>query len=232
MMKLRIRKHEESGGTEEDSDRTEILERLAKAVSGRSNRIQFDASPKLYADIQCPLTLAFKENAEKVSAQVTLVNYPEELSVSLAEMISENGWKEIVCAEKPLRDLLDANNFPFECRDILSETTEVAITGCEYLVADLGSVIVSSAQSGSRKIFVYPPVHIVVAFSSQLVETLEEGYNKTVSEFGDNLPSMISIITGPSRTADIEKTLVLGAHGPKKLHIFILDLIFSENKPN
>jgi L-lactate dehydrogenase complex protein LldG len=231
-MKLRIRGHEESTGAEDDSDRGEIMERLAKAVAGKQNSVSLEASPKLYADIEGPLTIAFKENAEKVSAQVNLVNSWEELSTSLAEVISGNGWKEIVCSGKHVKDLLLANNFPFECSDVLSETTEVAITGCEYLVANLGSVIVSSALAGSRKIFVYPPVHIVVAYSSQLVETLEEGYEKTICKYGDNLPSLISIITGPSRTADIEKTLVLGAHGPKKLHIFILDLIISENKPN
>ena len=228
-MKLRIRRREESTGAEDDSDRSDIMERLTKAVAGKQNSVPLEASPKLYADIEGPLTLAFKENAEKVSAQVTLVNSQEELSTSLAEVISENGWKEIVCAGKHVKDLLLANNFPFECSDVLSETTEVAITGCEYLVANLGSVIVTSALAGSRKIFVYPPVHIVVAYSSQLVETLEEGYEKTIFKYGDNLPSLISIITGPSRTADIEKTLVLGAHGPKKLHIFIVDLIFPEN---
>jgi L-lactate dehydrogenase complex protein LldG len=231
-MKIRIRKPIVSAGQDFDSDRNEILDRLQKAASGKPNRVPLASSPKLYADIQGSLKTAFKENAEKVSAQVTLINRPEELTATLAEMISGNGWKNIVCNEKPLQDLLDAANFTCKYGDVLSESTEAAITGCEYLVADLGSVIVSSAQSGSRKIFVYPPVHIVVAFSSQLVETLEEGYEKTISKYGDNLPSMISIITGPSRTADIEKTLVLGAHGPKKLHIFILDLIFSENKPN
>jgi L-lactate dehydrogenase complex protein LldG len=231
-MKFRIRRHKEVTGQDFVSDRNEILDRLNKAVSGKPNRVPLEASPKLYADIQGPLKIAFKENAEKVSAQVTLINRPEELSASLAEMISENCWKEIVCTEKPIVNLLNATHFPHKYGDVLTESTEVAITGCEYLVADLGSVIVSSAQSGSRKIFVYPPVHIVVAFSSQLVETLEEGYEKTVSKYGDALPSMISIITGPSRTADIEKTLVLGAHGPKKLYIYILNLIFSENKPN
>jgi len=234
-MKFRNKKLEESSGQEPDSDRNEILEKLSKAVSGRinrTNRVPLEASPKLYADITGPLTSAFKENAEKVSAQVTLVSKPEDLIASLGDMISENGWKEITCEEKQLRDLLYSYNFPFKCSEILSENTEAAITGCEYLVADLGSVIVSSAQSGSRKVFVYPPVHIVIAFSSQMVETLEEGYEKTISKYGNNPPSLISIITGPSRTADIEKTLVLGAHGPKKLHFYILDLFFSENKPN
>jgi L-lactate dehydrogenase complex protein LldG len=231
-MKFRIRRRIDSAGQDFDSDRNEILEKLKKATQGKPKRFPLASSPKLYADIEGSLSLAFKDNAEKVSAQVTLINRPEELSAYLAELIAGNGWINIVCSEKSLMHLLDAAKFPIGYGNVLSESTEVAITGCEYLVADLGSVIVSSAQSGSRKIFVYPPVHIVVAFSSQLVETLEEGYEKTILKYGDNLPSMISIITGPSRTADIEKTLVLGAHGPKMLYIYILDHFFSENIPN
>jgi L-lactate dehydrogenase complex protein LldG len=231
-MKFRIKRSKEFNDQDFDSDRKEMLDRLKNAVSGKPNQDTLDPSPRLYADIEGPLSAAFKENAEKVSAQVTLINRMEDLSASLAGLISENGWKEVLCTEKPVLDILNATGFPYIYSNRLSENTEAAITGCEYLVADLGSVIVSSAQSGSRKIFVYPPVHIVVAYASQLVETLEEGYEKTVSKYGDALPSLISIITGPSRTADIEKTLVLGAHGPKKLYIYILDLIFSENKPN
>jgi L-lactate dehydrogenase complex protein LldG len=232
MMIFRRKKAVHPSGFDSDSDRKEILEKLYKAVSGRTDGIYPENAPELYDRITGPLSLAFRENAEKVSAQVTVVNQQEDFIPSLVGLISENGWKEIMCAGKPVHEILHSFGFPLEYSEILTDNTEAAITGCEYLVANLGSVIVSSALSGSRKVFVYPPVHIVIAWSSQLVETLEEGYEKTISKYGDNLPSMISVITGPSRTADIEKTLVLGAHGPKKLHIFILNFFFSENKPN
>jgi L-lactate dehydrogenase complex protein LldG len=104
---------------------------------------------------------------------------------------------------------------------ILQETIEAGITGCEYLIAHTGSVMVSSAQKGGRQMFVYPPVHIVIARKSQLVGYLEEAYSGIQQKYKNSLPSHIALITGPSRTADIEKTLVMGAHGPKELWVLV-----------
>jgi L-lactate dehydrogenase complex protein LldG len=66
-------------------------------------------------------------------------------------------------------------------------------------------------------------VHIVVAYTSQIVTDLKDGFKLLKDKYGGNIPSMITNVTGPSRTADIEKTLVLGAHGPKELFVFLLD---------
>lgn len=74
----------------------------------------------------------------------------------------------------------------------------------------------------SRKAFVWPGVHIVVAREQQIAATLEEAFDATLKTSGTQDPSMITIITGPSRTADIEKTLVLGAHGPCRLVVILV----------
>jgi L-lactate dehydrogenase complex protein LldG len=63
----------------------------------------------------------------------------------------------------------------------------------------------------------------VIARSSQLVLDLSDAFNQLEQKYGTQHPSLISVITGPSRTADIEKTLVLGAHGPKSLYVFLID---------
>jgi L-lactate dehydrogenase complex protein LldG len=207
--------------------RSVILERLKKAASARVEQEYIRESPPLYASPEGSLEDAFAENGASVNALVIKVKNPEELKTVLESLVSANNWKEIACPEKQIRELLQNAGFGPLSGESLAENCDVAITGCEYLAASLGSVIVSSAQTGSRRIFVYPPVHIVIARASQLVETLGEGYMKTLLKYGDALPSMITVLTGPSRTADIEKTLVLGAHGPKELHILILDKDFA-----
>jgi L-lactate dehydrogenase complex protein LldG len=73
-----------------------------------------------------------------------------------------------------------------------------------------------------RSMTVFPPVHVVVAFTSQLVPDLKSAFQLIKNKYNGKLPSMLSAITGPSRTADIEKTLVLGAHGPKELYVFLV----------
>jgi L-lactate dehydrogenase complex protein LldG len=112
---------------------------------------------------------------------------------------------------------------PYQQSSELSKDIEFGITGCEFLIAHTGSVMVCSAQKGGRQMFVYPPVHIVIANKNQLVGYLEEAYLGISEKYKDGLmPSHIVLITGPSRTADIEKTLVLGAHGPRELRVFLV----------
>ncbi len=99
---------------------------------------------------------------------------------------------------------------------------EVGITTCEALIALTGSVMVSSLGGSGRRMNVFPPVHIVMAGKSQLVASISDGFHQVETKRKIQ-PSLISVITGPSRTADIEKTLVMGAHGPREL-IVLIDL--------
>jgi L-lactate dehydrogenase complex protein LldG len=98
---------------------------------------------------------------------------------------------------------------------------EVGITSAERLVARTGSIFLRSDRSGGRALSVLPPTHIVIARADQLVGSLAE----VLDDFGqhDAASSFATFITGPSRTADIEKILVLGAHGPKRLVVFLVD---------
>ncbi len=98
----------------------------------------------------------------------------------------------------------------------------VGITAVDFLVARTGSLVLSSATAGGRRLSVLPPLHIAMATMEQLVISLDEamaGY-KQQREFDRS--SYATIITGPSRTSDIEKILVLGAHGPKRLAVIMV----------
>ena len=91
------------------------------------------------------------------------------------------------------------------------------------LVARTGSMILSSASLSGRTTSVYAPVHICIAKTNQLVYSIDQALENMVSKYGDSIPSMMSLATGPSRTADIEKTLVVGVHGPKEVFCFLTD---------
>ena len=100
---------------------------------------------------------------------------------------------------------------------------EASLTTCESLITRTGSILVSSANAGGRRLSIYPPTHMVVAKASQLVPDIKDGLQRVRSKYQENYPSMVSLVSGPSRTADIEKTLVMGAHGPKQLVLFLID---------
>jgi L-lactate dehydrogenase complex protein LldG len=98
------------------------------------------------------------------------------------------------------------------------EPVATGITGADFLVARTGSVVLCSNTQGGRRLAVLPELHIVYTSEAQLVASLED----CIPELKiDPAWSAVSIISGPSRTSDIEKTLVLGAHGPKRLVVII-----------
>ena len=83
--------------------------------------------------------------------------------------------------------------------------------------------MVSSGLLSGRRMFSFPEIHIVIAAASQVVTEIKDALRGIQKRYASDLPSQISIISGPSRTADIEKTLVMGAHGPKELYVFFVD---------
>jgi L-lactate dehydrogenase complex protein LldG len=102
------------------------------------------------------------------------------------------------------------------------EPCDGGISACEALVAQTGSVLVTTHSSGGRALSVLPPHHIVVATRDQLVPDLAAAFELVCRKYGGNFPSAMSFITGPSRTGDIERILVLGAHGPKQLTVLLI----------
>ncbi len=99
------------------------------------------------------------------------------------------------------------------------EACDVGITACDALVAQTGTVLLTSASAGGRALSVLPPHHVVLARRAQLLPDLPSAFARIQEKYGTDYPSMISLITGPSRTGDIERILVLGAHGPKRLTV-------------
>ena len=90
-------------------------------------------------------------------------------------------------------------------------------------MARTGSIVLSAAQESGRSTSVYAPIHICIAWSHQLVPDIKDALQGMRDKYGEKLPSQIVFATGPSRTADIEKTLVVGVHGPKEVYLFLVE---------
>lgn len=203
------------------SAREEILNRLKQATHPEPDDIP-DFDTPVYFPIVQPLELAFKENLEKISGNVVLCESEKDLYNQLKKILVDFSPEKVYCNEAALQTALNENEISFSSGSELPSDLEAGITSCEFLIAHTGSVLVSSAIEGGRQMFVYPPVHIVIARKDQLVAYLDEAYSGLQQKYKDLLPSHIALITGPSRTADIEKTLVMGAHGPRAIYVFIV----------
>ncbi len=171
----------------------------------------------------------FQKNAITLKAAFHRFKTSEELSVHLEKMRQEESWKKIASHPGALTDAACAavglpvclTNRGYDKAEL--ESCDAALTECDALVAQTGSVLVTSRSAGGRALSVLPPHHIVLARRSQLVADLPDAFQLLQRKYADNYPSLISFITGPSRTGDIERILVLGAHGPKRLTILCLD---------
>jgi L-lactate dehydrogenase complex protein LldG len=102
------------------------------------------------------------------------------------------------------------------------ESCQVGVTGCDYLVAQTGTVVITPESAGGRVLSVLPPHHVIIARAEQVSRDLKEALQRLRQQHDGKMPRYISFITGPSRTGDIERILVLGAHGPRKLSILLL----------
>ncbi|HZL78558.1 MAG TPA: LUD domain-containing protein, partial [Candidatus Limnocylindrales bacterium] len=168
----------------------------------------------------------FSANAAELKADFQLLASRDELKTALAKISAAENWRRIASHQGELTDFAGgALGLPV-CRtdggyDVHAmEACDAGVTECDALIAQTGSVLVTSRSAGGRALSVLPPHHVVIARREQLVPDLTAAFALVQKNYAANYPSMISFITGPSRTGDIERILVLGAHGPKKLTIF------------
>jgi len=203
-----------------NNSREIILSKLRSSVSRSWEDLWPDNIPTgdVFESALDPLSL-FKEKLEEVGGKVLIERDEKEAWNKLSLILRERGWKQFVVSDPTIKENCLRNGIPVVDNFVGTEDTEVSLTGCEALIAITGSVMVSSSVAG-RKINVYPSVHLVLARKEQLVQSIEEGFERIEKRY-DHRPSQISLISGPSRTADIEKTLVMGAHGPRELIVLI-----------
>ena len=168
------------------------------------------------------------ENLEKLRAVVRRVPDPAAAAEAVSAIARDRGWQRVAFHGHPLVEPL-VSNLPCATFRVdgsfdkhALEACDAGITACESLVAQTGSILVSSRTCGGRGLSILPHVHIVVATLDQIVPTLGDALHLAKDSGGGRLPSMLSFITGPSRTGDIERILVLGAHGPKELFVFLV----------
>ena len=170
----------------------------------------------------------FASNSAQLRTEVHTLASLDEAAAQLTLLARENKWRHIASHLHPLAlPLAEKLALPtlltdggYAIPDL--ERCQAAITGCDALVAQTGSILVSSGSAGGRALSVLPPHHVVIAQKSQMVPDLATALGLARERYAPNWPSFLSFITGPSRTGDIERILVLGAHGPKRLTVMIV----------
>lgn len=181
---------------------------------------------------------ALETQLDDVSACLHRGNNIEEAHALIRKILVEHSIKRVIRWSHPLLDALKIDELlkeegvelclsPPDGKDIpeLWADADLGITAAEAVLVDSGTVVMKAQTGQERSISILPPVHLAIITTGQLLESvssLAPLFREWLGKEG-RLPSAVHLASGPSRTADIELTLILGAHGPKALHVLALD---------
>ena len=213
------------------STRDNILKRI-RAANGRSAEASFQeeqiAGRRMRSHDRGPLPTMdwepvprFKERCIAMQSTLDEIGTMAELPAAIARYLKENSlpgsgvcWPEL--SGLPWQDAgLSVDARPSNGDD------KVGITGCFCAIAETGSLMMLSGENWHATTSLLPETHIAVVPQSRVLRAMEDGWDLLRREH-NALPRQVNFISGPSRTADIEMTLVLGAHGPFRVHIVLL----------
>jgi L-lactate dehydrogenase complex protein LldG len=164
------------------------------------------------------LEILFAEEFTRLMGKFAFCMDEADAKNQLNNLIVQKKWKHIYCVENELSKFFDGG-----INQSSLAQCDASVTSCHCLVARTGAIVMSSAQQSGRTVSVYAPVHICIAYVDQLVFETRDAIKLLKETYGSKLPSFITFAAGPSRTADIEKTLVVGVHGPKEVYVFLID---------
>ena len=202
-----------------------ILKRIRQALTQETPvpfpQREVSADPVVHP-LKQDIEVEFAERFTALEGKFIYCINRQELAFQLGSLIRKMDWEKVYCVEERLKDLIIPVIGDRLYNEDLSKA-DVSITGCECLVARTGSIVLSSAQTEGRTASVYAPIHVCIAFTSQVVYDIGDAFQQIRQERGDRFPSVVSFATGPSRTADIEKTLVVGVHGPKAVYLLLIE---------
>ncbi|MFZ9141075.1 MAG: LutC/YkgG family protein [Burkholderiaceae bacterium] len=168
----------------------------------------------------------FEQQSAKLSATTERLASRSQLPQAVRQYLDFNGLERRAIAWNAFADLdWAAAGLQVEHRAPVRDEPQpdlVGITGCFAAIAETGTLAMTSGPETPAAMTLLPETHIAVVPASRLVGHMEEVFALLRTELGQP-PRALNFISGPSRTADIEQTLVLGAHGPYRVHIILLE---------
>lgn len=193
-----------------DAERQQVQQYLAEPNPG----------PK--PDIGSDLIGRFCQQAERTSQTIDRVSQMSEVPAAVARYLDGQGISRQAIAWRTLQDLpWQQSGIAVEYRKPVNEDM-VGITGCFCAIAETGTLLLLSGPDTYSSAALLPETHIALLPVTRIVGAMEDAFALAKAERGE-LPRATNFISGPSRTGDIEQTIVLGAHGPYRVHVILID---------
>jgi L-lactate dehydrogenase complex protein LldG len=213
-----------------DSSSKEII--LKKIREALSNPVPLpfpksEGTSSVFQSQMDDLEIIFAEEFTKLLGKFAFCINEADMKLQLQRLSIEKKWDKLYCVEQKLLKILEDKYFAAINKSTLADC-DASVTSCEFLIARTGSIVMTSAQQSGRTVSAYAPVHICIAYINQLVYDTRDALKLLKTKYSNSMPSFITFAAGPSRTADIEKTLVVGVHGPKEVYVFLIDQFLND----
>lgn len=207
------------GVTDQDPDRLDVInQRLKRHPAGtipERTRIPHEEQVRFFTETlkgQSATLAIVKDSSEipeAISAYLREKNLPARLRQGKDEMLSALPWERT--------PQLGRFNGSASADDVVALSRATAAT------AETGTLFLASGPDNPTTLNFLPETHIIVLSSDDLFGSYEDAWNRLREVYGAGvMPRVVNLISGPSRTADIEQTIVMGAHGPKRLHVILV----------
>ena len=211
------------------SARQDIMARLRRNLGGDEGAKRRDAAEAWLAARQRgpqpnwaePIVARFRQQAERLASTVDITSAAG-LPAAVAAYLEAHGRGRRAVADAEMAGYAWAESGLALHYRPACDTDQVGITGCFCAIAETGSLLLISSPDTPASISLLPEVHVAVVPVARIVPRMEDAFALLRAEC-PVLPRALSFISGPSRTGDIEQTLVLGAHGPCQVHIILLE---------
>lgn len=215
-------------GMNERTNKEQILAKVRNAVISKDENIFSDVNLK---------SDTWKPFAEEDGSEFTFIDRFKDndgifiyfdndrnFTEAMKQFIVENEWHPLFCTSQQIKTLFTESNAGIElCDDFNVECKKnVCITGCECLIAQTGSIVLSDACAGSTEAFAKADTLLVYAKPSQIVNGMKDALNFIKGKYG-KLPPTTSIISGPSRSIEFDNQFIVGAQGIRQVALFLVD---------
>lgn len=214
----RIRTNQRHAGRSTDDERARAEDYMARHPVG--------PRPALTGDLK----LHFRQMAERMASTVDEIGALADAPDAVARYLESQGlpphavvWPQLGALPWAAAGLEVEARRPK--RDESHGADLVGITGCFCALAETGTLVLTSSGDTPASTHLLPETHIAIVPASRIVAGMEDAFALMRSERGgvaDMMPRAINMVSGPSRTGDIEQTIVLGAHGPYRVHVVLL----------
>lgn len=216
------------GLSRETTNKEQILTKIRNAVFEKQEALFKDID--LRTDTRVPINeedgeaVTFVKNFQDNGGIFMYLENETDFIACLTQLCAENSWSPLWCGSPAMHKMLEHCGID-HTTDTQREPKQqlVSITDCDYLIAQTGSIVITDKLVPDNRYITTPDVHIVLARMSQITPNLKVALSKIKEKYAENRIGQISIISGLSRTYDIEQTEMRGVFGPKQIAVFLVE---------